>query len=94
MKVAVWLRDINKEKDRRMSLYLLSHRMKDFEGHIVPSRYVIVSAVCNELLHETFIFESNSEGEFINYSELPGSSKNVFSHKFALAAAGYILLKP
>lgn len=62
--------------------------------------YVYVSAVYerldnffNLILHETYIFESNSAGEMIDTLDLEGSQRGVFDVKQVLRDLGYSIFK-
>jgi len=68
----------------RKALYRLSSPL---EGH----EYVVVSAVDDESVAETFIFGSSATGLIYDYQELEGSSFSPISHAEALLGAGYRL---
>ena len=53
------------------------------------TNYVIVSAVHDHLMHETFIFPADESGSVIDWGELDGSLRGTTSHRKALEGAGY-----
>jgi hypothetical protein len=59
------------------------------EGGGVLPEYVIVSAVRNGWVHETYIFPASREGRITDWLELEGSEKNTTSHEKVLSNAGY-----
>jgi hypothetical protein len=81
MKTATKVRDLDSRK-HMAALYKLSDRLKGFD-------YVIVSAVLNPYVHETYIFGCNEHGEVIDWNELTGSTRDIYSHEKALNNAGY-----
>ena len=58
------------------------------------TNYVIVSAVHDHLIHETFIFPADESGSVIDWDELDGSLRGTTSHRKALEGAGYKLVPP
>lgn len=68
------------------SLYRLDPPIETEEG---PLTFVIVSAVADAFVHETFIFPATSVGEIVNWGELDGSYTGGTSHERALNRAGY-----
>ena len=58
------------------------------------TNYVIVSAVHDHLIHETFIFPADESGSVIDWGELDGSLRGTTSHRKALEGAGYKLVAP
>ena len=56
------------------------------------TNYVIVSAVHDHLINETFIFPADESGSVIDWGELDGSLKGTTSHRKALEGAGYKLV--
>lgn len=83
MKTATKVRDLDTiQPHHMMALYKLSDRLKGFD-------YVVVSAVLAPYVHETYIFGSDKNGEVLEWGELPGSERDVYSHKKALNNAGY-----
>ena len=75
------------------------HKIRDIEnppetqGQRVQSLYacdigehpfVVVSAICNDWAHETYIFPANAFGEITDWHELPGSYRGGMSHEEAL----------
>jgi hypothetical protein len=81
MKTATKVKDLENPKAMQ-SLYRLSDRLRGFD-------YVVVSAVVDRLIHETYIFGSDKNGEVLEWGELPGSECYVYSHEKALNNAGY-----
>lgn len=55
--------------------------------------HVVVSAVENEYVHETYIFPCNAEGKDVDYMELEGSTRNTTSHSYVLTIIGYDIIK-
>jgi hypothetical protein len=71
-------------------LYKLSPPMSDYGDELTQYTHVIVSAVTlpdNNV--ETYIFPADSEGNILDWGELPGSMKGTLSHTHALREAGY-----
>ena len=67
----------------------------DADGVKHTTNYVIVSAVHDHLIHETFIFPADESGSVIDWGELDGSSRRkAISHQEALEGAGYKLVAP
>ena len=67
----------------------------DADGVKHTTNYVIVSAVHDHLIHETFIFPADESGSVIDWGELDGSSRRkAISHQEALEGAGYKLVVP
>lgn len=72
------------------ALYHLSEPLEGYDGE--SHEWVIVSSAhipfgfggC-----ETYIFPANSDGIVLDWSELPGSTKDVYHHATALENAGY-----
>ena len=58
------------------------------------TNYVIVSAVHDHLIHETYIFPADESGSVIDWGELDGSLRGTTSHRKALEGAGYKLVAP
>ena len=56
------------------------------------TNYVIVSAVHDYLINETFIFPADESGSVIDWGELDGSLRGTTSHQAALGVAGYRLV--
>ena len=53
------------------------------------TNYVIVSAVHDHPIVETFIFPADESGSVIDWGELDGSLRGTTSHRKALEGAGY-----
>ena len=66
----------------------------DDDGVMHTTNYVIVSAVHDHLIHETFIFPADESGSVIDWGELDGSLRGTTSHRKALEGAGYKLVAP
>ena len=66
----------------------------DADGVKHTTNYVIVSAVHDHLIHETFIFPADESGSVIDWDELDGSLRGTTSHQKALEGAGYKLVAP
>ena len=66
----------------------------DTDGVKHTTNYVIVSAVHDHLIHETFIFPADESGSVIDWGELDGSLRGSTSHQKALEDAGYKLVAP
>ena len=65
----------------------------DADGVMHTTNYVIVSAVHDHLIHETFIFPADESGSVIDWGELDGSSlRRAISHQEVLEGAGYKLV--
>lgn len=80
---------------------LITDNLPHFRGHAAVYHcqpplngynYVVVSAVHNADVHETYIFGSDNKGEILKWQELDGSYKAGVDHAQALAIAGYYLL--
>ena len=79
----------------RASLYgVLPGVAYDADGVKHTTNYVIVSAVHDHLIHETFIFPADESGSVIDWGELDGSLRGTTSHQKALEGAGYKLVAP
>lgn len=95
---------VTKDDDRKghqikQILFEVNPPMQDFEG--TPHRYVIASAAYQEhpapfaelskdpLVHEVYLFPSDSEGEITSWMELPGSKQGTLDHIATLNGAGY-----
>jgi hypothetical protein len=81
MKTATKVKDLENPKAMQ-SLYKLSDRLKGFD-------YVVVSAALTPYVHETYIFGSDRHGEIIDWEQLTGSTRDIYSHEKALNNAGY-----
>lgn len=79
------LKDVSCASDQRAWLYEMCPR---HEGH----RYVVVSAVQNAYVHETYLFPADSDGLITSYREMSGSIRDTTSHEEALREAGYRVL--
>ena len=66
----------------------------DVDGVMHTTNYVIVSAVHDHLINETFIFPADESGSVIDWGELDGSLRGTTSHQKALEDAGYKLVAP
>ena len=64
----------------------------DADGVEHTTNYVIVSAVHDHLINETFIFPADESGSVIDWGELDGSLRGATSHQKALEGAGYKLV--
>ena len=83
MKTATKVKDLQTHRLMHSSaLYRLSDRLRGFD-------YVVVSAVIDRLIHETYIFGADKNGEVLDWGELPGSECDVYSHEKALNNVGY-----
>ena len=61
-----------------------------YDEHKATSEFVIVSAVSAMFSGpETYIFPAGTDGEILDWGELPGSFKGSFDHEEALRGAGY-----
>ncbi len=87
MKTAIKIRDLDAchAGDSR-ALYRME---PPHEGH----EFVVVSALDHVAFgvryHETYLFEGDSEGEIVSYTDLDGSMRGTTSHAEALKNAGY-----
>lgn len=81
METATKVRDLENFTGKA-ALYKLSDRLEGFD-------YVVVSAVLAPYTHETYIFGADENGEVLEWGELPGSERDVYSHEKALNNAGY-----
>lgn len=66
----------------------------DADGVTHTTNYVIVSAVHDHPIHETYIFPADESGSVIDWGELDGSLRGTTSHRKALEGAGYKLVAP
>ena len=66
----------------------------DADGVKHTTNHVIVSAVHDHLINETFIFPADESGSVIDWGELDGSLRGTASHRKALEGAGYKLVAP
>ena len=78
------------------SLYRIFPEVAYDDGGVVmhTTNYVIVSAVHDDLIYETFIFPADESGSVIDWGELDGSLRGTTSHRKALEGAGYKLVAP
>lgn len=89
MGTATFIKQRNGTGDGRV--YRLDPPMKTTSWGSEPEReveYVWVSATSAYSV-ETYIFESDADGEVLNWGELEGSFKGGCDHAAALRAAGY-----
>ncbi len=63
------------------------------EGGNLPE-YVAVSAIRESFATETYIFEANSDGKVLSWTELDGSFRGDTDHDKALQGAGYTVIRP
>ena len=84
---------------------LIQDNLPDFNGHAALYRcepplqdydenkheYVVVSAVHDSCIYETYIFPSDITGAVTDWLELPGSMKNTVSHEYVLTNLDYIV---
>lgn len=87
MKTAKFIRDMKWEGDAR--LYELSHPISYGFDNKPPTRFVIVSGVCNPMAHETYIFPSNFWGDEKELVEIRGSFQGDVDHERALEGMGF-----
>ena len=66
----------------------------DADGVTHTTNYVIVSAVHDHPIHETYILPADESGSVIDWGELDGSLRGTTSHRKALEGAGYKLVAP
>ena len=72
------------------SLYRIFPEVAYDDGMMMhTTNYVIVSAVHDHPIHETFIFPADESGSVIDWGELDGSLRGTTSHRKALEGAGY-----
>ena len=94
MKKAIFIKKLKGYRgDAR--LYKLSTPIKeDAYGDERNANYVVVSGVLayDTGIEETYIFESDIEGNIKDYAELDGSFKGSIDHEKALNNAGYKLI--
>jgi hypothetical protein len=74
------------------ALYRLSPPLNDEGGN--PQEYVVVSAVGNSMIHETYIFPANPRGDIISFLEMKGSDRDTTNHEQVLNNAGYEVVFP
>ena len=93
--IATLIREALPEFVGRASLYRISPGVAYYaDGVMHTTNYVIVSAVQDHLIHETFIFPADESGSVIDWDELDGSLRGTTSHQKALEGAGYKLVAP
>ena len=76
------------------SLYRIFPEVAYDDGMMHTTNYVIVSAVHDHLINETFIFPADESGSVIDWGKLDGSLRGTTSHRKALEGAGYKLVAP
>ena len=76
------------------SLYRIFPEVAYDDGGVImhTTNYVIVSAVHDHLINETFIFPADESGSVIDWGELDGSLRGTTSHRKALEGAGYNII--
>ena len=93
--IATLIREHLPEFVGRASLYRIFPEVAyDADGVKHTTNYVVVSAVHDHLIHETFIFPADESGSVIDWGELDGSLRGTTSHQKALEGAGYKLVPP
>lgn len=95
MKVAIYVRSIPAGKEKILSVYLLSERLKDPLGLHIPSRYVLVSSMP---LHDTIVVSCDEKGVFVDCFVLVrrrrGELGDKYEHSSVLAAVGFTVVRP
>ena len=92
--IATLIREDLPEFVGHASLYRVPGVAYDADGVKHTTNYVVVSAVHDHLIHETFIFPADESGSVIDWGELDGSLRGTTSHQKALEGAGYKLVPP
>lgn len=71
---ATFLKDMSNKFKGEARLYKLDPIWEyDCWGEVRKIRYIVVSGVANAYMSETYIFEADSKGNVLNWTELPGS---------------------
>lgn len=103
LKTATFVRDIETDSPCVVQkLYKISppQTMIDSDERIEPYEYVVVSAADVPAMegmpftrvHETFIFPAHADGDWITSAELPGSTRGVVDHAYALNVGGWMIV--
>ena len=94
--IATLIREDLPEFVGHASLYRIFPEVAYDDGGVMhTTNYVIVSAVQDHPINETFIFPADESGSVIDWGELDGSSRRrAISHQQALEDAGYKLVAP
>ena len=88
--IATLIREDLPEFVGHASLYRIFPEVAYHADGVMPTtNYVIVSAVHDHLINETFIFPADESGSVIDWGELDGSLRGTTSHRKALEGAGY-----
>ncbi len=74
------------------ALYKLSEKIK-YDGNKTTSYVICSSVVAMFTGMETYIFPADKSGNVLDWCELEGSQRGIYSHEIVLKAAGYKLLK-
>jgi len=95
-KTATFIKEMPSNGISEQKLYQVSPPMQSYswDEEETPSEFdfVIVSAAYVPMSGpETYIFGADSDGEVVNWGELPGSYKGGLNHKQALGGAGYTI---
>lgn len=99
-KHAYLLKTLISTNTEKKALYKLDPPLSD-------CKFVVVSAIKHDEMNklfdktfgeeesdqETYIFASSKNGKIIDWNELMGSAKYIFSHKTVLKNAGYQIVK-
>ena len=88
--IATLIREDLPEFVGHASLYRIFPEVAYHADGVMPTtNYVIVSAVHDHPINETFIFPADESGSVIDWGELDGSLRGTTSHRKALEGAGY-----
>lgn len=90
MKTAKKIKDLDGFRGEA-ALYEVSPPLRDYMGE-KEYKFIVVSAVDSIYATETYIFGSNEEGVVTDWTELPGSQKDLLDHEIVLKEAGYTTL--
>lgn len=85
-KVAEFIKDVSENFNGTAALYRMLPAHETYD-------YCVVSTASAFGVVETYIFGADAWGDIENWGELPGSLKFCNSHKEALEAAGYEMVK-
>lgn len=55
--------------------------------------FVVVSSANVEGRDETYIFPANKKGEIVDWSQMKGSDKDIYSHDAAFGNVGYNIVR-
>jgi hypothetical protein len=90
---ATFIKDLDLGSRGDQKLYRLSESVPygwhDEDEGRPTTEYVVISGVCNQYAHETYIFPGDADGEIIDWGEMDGSFRGAVDHERAIREAGW-----